>query len=163
MSRIREKDEILVPLERLHRAYMGRGLAETLAKRKEPKERIRYTADFMERTTGLTGAGEYLTLLLELDAFFLNEDRHTNNLAVIRNEKTMEFQYCPVFDNGLALLADLNFPQILTSRLTRRRNCMECSCIFSFLKKIYPGSWNLPENCMTKKSAGERNRCFLSR
>lgn len=108
VSRIREKDEILVPLERLHRAYMGRGLAETLAKRKEPGERIRYTTDFMERTTGLTGAGEYLTLLLELDAFFLNEDRHTNNLAVIRNEKTMEFQYCPVFDNGLALLADLN-------------------------------------------------------
>ena len=87
---------------------MGRGLAETLAKRKEPKERIRYTADFMERTTGLTGAGEYLTLLLELDAFFLNEDRHTNNLAVIRNEKTMEFRYCPIFDNGLALLSDLN-------------------------------------------------------
>ena len=62
----------------------------------------------MERTTGLTGAGEYLTLLLELDAFFLNEDRHTNNLAVIRNEKTMEFRYCPIFDNGLALLSDLN-------------------------------------------------------
>ena len=91
----RDKDEILVPLERLHRAYMGRGLAETLGKLKEAKERIRYTADFMERTTGL-------------DAFFLNEDRHTNNLAVIRNEKTMEFRYCPVFDNGLALLSDLN-------------------------------------------------------
>ena len=75
---------------------------------KEAKERIRYTADFMERTTGLIGVGEYLTLLLELDAFFLNEDRHTNNLAVIRNEKTMEFRYCPVFDNGLALLSDLN-------------------------------------------------------
>ena len=88
----RDKDEILVPLERLHRAYMGRGLAETLGKSKEAKERIRYTADFMERTTGLTGAGEYLALLVELDAFFLNEDRHTNNLAVIRNEKTMEFR-----------------------------------------------------------------------
>ena len=97
-----------VLISRLHRAYMGRGLAETLGKMKEAKERIRYTADFMERTTGLTGAGEYLTLLVELDAFFLNEDRHTNNLAVIRNEKTMEFRYCPVFDNGLALLSDLN-------------------------------------------------------
>ena len=30
----RDKDEILVPLERLHRAYMGRGLAETLGKLK---------------------------------------------------------------------------------------------------------------------------------
>ena len=34
---------------------------------------------------------------------------------------------------------------------------------FSFLKKRYPGNWNLPENCMTKKSAAERSRCFLSR
>ena len=25
------------------------------------------------------------------------------------------------------------FPDILRSRLMRRRNCMECSCIFSFL------------------------------
>ena len=45
---------------------------------------------------------------MELDAFFLNEDRHTNNLAVIRNEKTKAFRLCPVFDNGLALLSDLN-------------------------------------------------------
>ena len=47
----------------------------------------RYTVDFIEQTTGLTGVGAYLTMLLELDSFFLNEDRHTNNLAVIRNEK----------------------------------------------------------------------------
>ena len=41
-------------------------------------------------------------------AFFLNEDRHTNNLAVIRNEDTKEYRLCPVFDNGLSLLSDLN-------------------------------------------------------
>lgn len=104
----RAKDEMLVPFERLHRAYKGRGLAETLGKMCEPRERIRYTVDFVERTTGLTGVGPYLTKLLELDAFFLNEDRHTNNLAVIRNEKTKAFRLCPIFDNGLALLSDLN-------------------------------------------------------
>ena len=105
----RGKQEMLVPLERLHRAYEGgRGLAATLACFPDAAERIRYTVDFIERTTGLAEAGAYLTMLLELDAFFLNEDRHTNNLAVIRNEKTMEFRYCPVFDNGLALLSDLN-------------------------------------------------------
>lgn len=104
----RGKDEMLVPFERLHRAYKGQGLAATLGRIDEPQERIRYTVDFVEQMTGLTGVGEYLTLLLELDSFFLNEDRHTNNLAVIRNERTKEFRLCPIFDNGLSLLSDLN-------------------------------------------------------
>ena len=104
----RAKDEMLVPFERLHRAYQGQGLAAALGGIGEPRERIRYTVDFIEQTTGLTGVGKYLTLLLELDSFFLNEDRHTNNLAVIRNEKTKEFRLCPIFDHGLALLSDLN-------------------------------------------------------
>lgn len=104
----RGKVEMLVPFERLHRAYRGQGLAAALGGMTDPSERIRYTVDFVEQTTGLTDVGAYLTLLLELDSFFLNEDRHTNNLAVIRNEKTKEFRLCPIFDNGLALLSDLN-------------------------------------------------------
>ena len=104
----RRKDEMLVSFERLHRTYKGRGLAAALGGINKPQGRIRYTIDFIEQTTGLTGVGKYLTLLLELDSFFLNEDRHTNNLAVIRNEKTKEFRLCPIFDNGLALLSDLN-------------------------------------------------------
>lgn len=104
----RAKDEILIPFERLHRAYQGQGLADALARMFDPQERIRYTVDFIEKTTGLTGVGESLTLLLELDSFFLNEDRHTNNLAVLRNEKTKQYRLCPIFDNGLSLLSDLN-------------------------------------------------------
>ena len=72
------------------------------------EERIRYTVSFVEGTTGLTDFGVYLSTLLELDAFILNEDRHTNNIAVIRNEKDGAFKLCPIFDNGLALLSDLN-------------------------------------------------------
>ena len=104
----RKKDEMLVPLERLHRIYSGRGLAETIGKMGSQQEQILYTVEFVERETGLTGVGEYLTLLLEIDSFFLNEDRHTNNLAIMRNEQTKEFSLCPFFDNGLALLSDLN-------------------------------------------------------
>lgn len=103
----RGKNEMLVSFERLHRAHRGQGLAAALGEMKDPKQRIGYTVDFLEQTTGLSGVGEYLTLLLEADAFFLNEDRHTNNLAVIRNEQTKKFRLCPVFDHGLALLADL--------------------------------------------------------
>lgn len=104
----RGKDEMLIPLERLHRAYRGKGLASALAGMTDAQQRIGYTVDFVQKTTGLTDIGQYLTFLLELDGFFLNEDRHTNNLAVIRNEKTLEFRLCPIFDNGLALLSDQN-------------------------------------------------------
>ena len=52
--------------------------------------------------------GAYLTSILELDCLTLNEDRHTNNLAVLRNEETKTFRLCPIFDNGLSLLSDLN-------------------------------------------------------
>src|SRR5699024_10726305 len=38
----RAKDEMLVPFERLHRAYKGQGLAAALGKISEPRERIRY-------------------------------------------------------------------------------------------------------------------------
>ena len=99
---------MLVPFERLHRAYQGRGLAAAIGGIRGAQEQIRYTVDFIESTTGLTGVGKDLTLMLELDSFFLNEDRHTNNLAVIRNERTMGFRLCPMFDHGLALLSDLN-------------------------------------------------------
>ena len=104
----RQKDEMLIPFERLHRAYNGRGLAEAIGTLTTVKDRLQYTVDFIERTTGLENVGPYLTTTLELDAFFLNEDRHTNNLAVIRNESTGRFRLCPVFDNGLALLSDVN-------------------------------------------------------
>lgn len=104
----RAADEMLVPFERLHRAYKGYGLALALAGMGGPAERIAYTVDFVQSVTGLAGMGEYLTELAELDALFLNEDRHTNNLAVIRNERTGAFRPCPVFDNGLSLLSDLH-------------------------------------------------------
>ena len=104
----RGKTEELIPLEKLHRAFTGRGLAAELATMSDTAERIKYTVEFLEAKTGLTGFGQYLTLLLELDAFSLNEDRHTNNIAVITDENMSKFRFCPIFDNGLALLADTN-------------------------------------------------------
>ena len=85
-TNFRRKNESLIPLERLHRTYHGRGLAQTIGGMTEVADRIRYTVEFVGRVTGLTVVGPYLTTMLELDCFFLNEDRHTNNLAVIRNE-----------------------------------------------------------------------------
>ncbi len=104
----RANHETLIPLERLHRAFKGDGLAKTAGHLPTVEERIGYAVDFVEQVTGLNSFGRYLATVFELDAFLLNEDRHTNNLAVIRNEDTMAFRLCPIFDNGLSLLSDIN-------------------------------------------------------
>ena len=104
----RQDDEMLVPLERLYRAYYGQSLSKKLAGIADVEEQICFTVDFVEGTTQLDGFGKYLSTLLELDAFILNEDRHTNNIAVLRNEKTGRYRLCPIFDNGLSFLSDLN-------------------------------------------------------
>ena len=49
--------------------------------------------------------GVYMNKLLTIDALFLNEDRHTHNIAVLMNGKG-DYAYCPIFDNGAGLLAD---------------------------------------------------------
>lgn len=36
---------------------------------------------------------------------FLNEDRHTHNITVLMNGKG-DYAYCPIFNNGVGLLAD---------------------------------------------------------
>ena len=68
-------------------------LKDTLMRLSSDKKRIAWLA---EETAALTGLGEfpqYLTLLFEVDALFLNDDRHLNNIAVL--EKSGRFDYWP--------------------------------------------------------------------
>ena len=104
----KKDNEILIPLEKLHRQYYGKGLAEALAEKADLYKKIQYTVNFIKDVTKLGNVGEYITTLLAIDAFFLNEDRHTNNIAVIRNEDTKKYRFAPIFDNGLSLLSDIN-------------------------------------------------------
>ena len=97
----------LVPLERLHRQYTGLGLAKHLAQLTDAEPRVSYTVDFVRNVTGLEQFPDYLSFLIQADAFFLNEDRHTNNLAVMWNPKSDVYAYCPYFDFGLSLFADI--------------------------------------------------------
>lgn len=102
----RGKQEMLIPLERLHRIYHGEGLGKAVSRLQGPVDKIRYTVDFVVRVTGLETFGRYLATIFELDTFLLNEDRHTNNLAILRDETTRKFRLCPLFDHGLSLLSD---------------------------------------------------------
>lgn len=100
-------DEQLIPLEKLHRSYFGYGLGEAISKISNVEEKIKYTVQFVQEKTGLSDFDTYLVRMLELDAIMLNEDRHSNNIAVIRNDTTGAFSLCPIFDNGCALLSDM--------------------------------------------------------
>lgn len=102
----KEEGENLIPIERLYRVYTGSSLAGDLAKISDISSRISFVVDFVERATGLEQFGAYLTAMLEMDAFFFNEDRHTNNIAVLYNENKKSYRLCPYFDMGMSLCAD---------------------------------------------------------
>ena len=101
-------DQILIPLEKLYRRYTGESLAAKLSDFEDVSERIQYLVTQVEEITKIDNFGAYLTAMLEIDAFFMNEDRHTNNIAVIYNEKTQKYELSPFFDQGLSMFADIN-------------------------------------------------------
>ncbi|MBS6194610.1 MAG: hypothetical protein KH828_03380 [Clostridiales bacterium] len=102
-SFLQEGEEIWT-CERLFQKFYGGSLVKNMAG-KEIGEKVRYLTTSIESITGIKNFGKYVTMLLELDAFFLNEDRHTHNIAVIRSGNG-DFRLCPVFDNGAALFSD---------------------------------------------------------
>lgn len=83
----------------------GRPLKDVLPRLPSDRKRIAWLAEETAALTGLEHFPQYLTLLFETDALFLNDDRHLNNIAVL--EKGGRFDYCPIFDNGAGLLSNV--------------------------------------------------------
>lgn len=102
---LREGEELL-PLEKLYRSATGFSLAEDLSHIQDTDLRIAHTVQFVENITGIQGFGAYLSTMLELDMFFQNEDRHTNNMALLYRHADRSYGLCPYFDMGLSLYAD---------------------------------------------------------
>lgn len=102
----KKKNESIITLEHLAKQWLSNSMAKEMLKYPDTEERIKRTVRFIEKVTNLKKVGQYITMMLELDAFFLNEDRHTNNIAFILNDDTGEYRFCPYFDFGLSLLAD---------------------------------------------------------
>ena len=96
----------LITLERLFESFYGRSLYKSIYKIQGVENRAYFLVEHVERMTGLKEFGGYLSVLLTIDAVFLNEDRHMHNIAVLR-DNSRQYHYCPVFDNGSALLSDL--------------------------------------------------------
>lgn len=95
----------LITLERLFQSVYGESLNRRIYMIREYEERVRFLVEQTIRMTGMEAFGVYLSKLLTIDAVFLNEDRHTHNIAVLLDD-VGRYHYCPIFDHGAALLAD---------------------------------------------------------
>ena len=107
------KDWQIITLERLFHNFFGESLYKSMYRIPDHEERLRFLVQQVERMTGLQNFGVYMNKLLTIDAFFLNEDRHMHNIAVLMNGKG-DYAYCPIFDNGAGLLADITMDYPLT-------------------------------------------------
>ncbi len=96
----------LITLERLFKDTYGHGLNQIIYSTPDHEDRLKILVEQVERTTGLKGFGIYMSKLLTVDALFLNEDRHTHNIAVLTNGAG-DFKIAPIFDNGAGLLSDI--------------------------------------------------------
>ena len=102
----------LITLERLLKQVYGQGLNQIVYAVPDHTERLKTLTGLVERVTGIESFGVYLAKLITIDTFFLNEDRHAHNLAVLTRD-LKSFRLCPVLDNAAALLSDtmLDYPE----------------------------------------------------
>lgn len=107
-------DEVYISLDRLHDMYIGGKLDDFVYRYQSIEDRVAYVENFVKEYTGLD-IHDYFSRLFTLDALILNTDRHFNNIGIIANAKTDEYHFAPVFDNGRALLSEIEkFPYDLS-------------------------------------------------
>ena len=95
------------------------------------KDRIVFLVDSVEAATGFSGFGAYFTTLLELDALFLNQDRHLNNIVLLHTD--FGCKPCPIFDCGASFLLDFNLyrPDIETRAFLSKAQCLPFKSSFT--------------------------------
>lgn len=103
--------EQLITLERLFQNQFHESLYRAVYQIPEVQKRAEFLVTETEQLTGIADFGTYLGKMLTIDAFFLNEDRHTHNIAVILCDDG-SYRLCPLFDHGGSLLSDttLDYP-----------------------------------------------------
>ena len=100
-----KKNQSIVTVNTLFKKHSDISIKKKLARLPSDKKRVEYLANTISEITGLNDFPKYLTLLFEIDSLILNDDRHLNNIAVIKTENG--YDYCPIFDNGAGLLSNM--------------------------------------------------------
>lgn len=133
----------MLTLERLFHNFYNESLSKSLYAIKEHENRLTFLVNQVVRITGLKKFGVYMSKLLTIDTFFLNEDRHTHNIAVLMDEKG-EYHYCPIFDNGAALLSDttMDYPMsqetlYLIGNVTSKTFCYDFDEQLDIAEQLY--------------------------
>lgn len=76
--------EAILTLADLFRKGIGPEWQKTVSCLPNFQSKVQWMVDQTVRLTGLENFGVYLTLLFEIDMLIGNEDRHLNNIAVLR-------------------------------------------------------------------------------
>lgn len=102
----------LVTIEQLSRQFTSYGHKAILGKLEKLEDKIICSVDMLERFAGVKDAGAFITKLLELDAFFINEGRTTKDIALLYDLKSKNFEFCPLFDMGASMFSNImeNYP-----------------------------------------------------
>lgn len=98
-----QEDQSLLTLAELFRKGIGPGWKAQVSRTPNLKSRVQWLVEQTKRITELTQFGQCLTTLWEADMLFGNEDRHLNNIAVLRGKEgfahclslTLERDCCP--------------------------------------------------------------------
>ncbi|MCC8044266.1 MAG: hypothetical protein LIP12_02045 [Clostridiales bacterium] len=96
--------ETFTSFKTAYRYAYGRELSDRLYTLQNPKDRIKFTIDFIKDYSGLD-CTEYLRTLLSFDMLVLNIDRHFHNMGLIKSDDG--YRFAPIFDNGAALLSNM--------------------------------------------------------
>ena len=111
--------ELMYTYDRLFTAY-----SHTVAQ-------ILLTGVDIEHTERRQNFQNTLSRLLELDALFLNQDRHLNNIALLHTD--FGCKPCPIFDCGASFLLDFNLyrPDIETQAFLSKAQCLPFKSSFT--------------------------------
>lgn len=135
----------MITLERLFKSNFGESLSKSLYRIEDHESRLRFLVDQVQHITGIETFGGYMCKMLSVDAFFLNEDRHMHNIAVLLDAKG-DFHCCPFFDHGAALLADtqMDYPMGkdvtgLMEKVRAKTFCQDFEEQLEIAEKLYGG------------------------
>lgn len=114
---------------------------------KSTEERIEFVLASLEPYIDRQSLAYYLSVLLNFDAFVLNEDRHLNNISFFCDGDKLT--PTPIYDNGAALLSDVKSPmgytlEQPTLKLMRKVKSKPFSTEFKKQTLCLPYSIDLP-------------------
>ncbi len=156
----------LITLERLFISYYGQSLHKNIFSIESYENRIKFLVEQTIRMTNLEDFGEYMSKLLAIDAIFLNEDRHTHNIAVLLDNEG-NYHYCPIFDNGASLLSDtkVDYPMnkdifLLMKKVKSKTFCDNFDDQLDTIEKVYGRHMKFNFNKKNVEEIIDNNSCY---